>query len=241
MDMHEHARASAPKESCGLLLVVNGLERYLPCENLSANPEISFQLDEELLVEYEHSIVAIVHSHAFGDCFPSGADSLGCEETGIPWKIIDLQGGAAWIYPSDFQDSLIGRIYEFGVFDCFTVIRDYYAWTHHVTLPNYTEDMRNRWLAGEEVYLDMYHEAGFRPVDMEDLQEGDLILFGFPCPRYRKDGKRPVNHAAVYLGNGVILHHTEGHLSSKDLLDGYYLRHARMFLRHQEVFGAVSR
>ena len=43
------------------------------------------------------------------------------------------------------------------------------------------------------------------------------------------------NHAAIYIGDGQILHHLQGRLSSRDLygLDSYYGKSTACVLRHE--------
>jgi cell wall-associated NlpC family hydrolase len=41
------------------------------------------------------------------------------------------------------------------------------------------------------------------------------------------------NHAGIYLGDGLMLHHLYGRLSSRDLYGGWYLESTRAVLRYQ--------
>ena len=40
------------------------------------------------------------------------------------------------------------------------------------------------------------------------------------------------NHAAVYLGDGLILHHLQGRLSSRDVYGGYWQKITTHILRY---------
>jgi hypothetical protein len=52
-------------------------------------------------------------------------------------------------------------------------------------------------------------------VDADDnLKVGDCFLMQVASP--------VPNHAAVYLGDGLILHHLQGRLSSRDVYGGYW-------------------
>jgi len=231
-----HAQACYPREACGITIVEDGKERFIPCVNMDEKPEEAFTMDESILEQFDGSIQAIVHSHCDRPAKPSEADLVGCEETDLPWLIISIPSGETeFIKPSGYEAPLIGRRYVFGIFDCYTLIRDYYSQVHGIKLPEYTKELMNRWREGEEVYLEAFADAGFKEIRFQDLRKGDAILFSFPPPRWARHGKRPLNHAAIYYGKQTILHHTENRLSSRDLLDGYHLQHAKLYLRHKDL------
>ena len=60
---------------------------------------------------------------------------------------------------------------------------------------------------------------------MEELQYGDAILMQL--------GAKLPNHAAVYIGDQLILHHIQDRLSSRDVYGGYYVKSTAMVLRHE--------
>ena len=70
-----------------------------------------------------------------------------------------------------------------------------------------------------------YAEAGFYPVHGE-LEEGDVIIM-------QVRAYEP-NHAAIYLGEGLMLHHLYGRLSSRDVYGGYWKDVTRIILRYGE-------
>lgn len=75
------------------------------------------------------------------------------------------------------------------------------------------------------LYLDHFEEAGFVQVDEVELRPHDAILM-------QAGADRP-NHAAIYLGDNLILHHFFGRLSSRDVWGGYWRKCATHFLRHR--------
>ena len=82
------------------------------------------------------------------------------------------------------------------------------------------------WERGENLYLKHYAEAGFYLVDGEP-EEGDMIVMQIRSTQ--------PNHAAVYLGDGLILHHLYGRLSSRDVYGGYWEDVTRMIMRHRDM------
>jgi cell wall-associated NlpC family hydrolase len=58
-----------------------------------------------------------------------------------------------------------------------------------------------------------------------EMQYGDLLFFNIES--------KLCNHVAVYLGDQQILQHHEKRLSSRDLLDGYYVKALAMVTRHE--------
>jgi proteasome lid subunit RPN8/RPN11 len=100
--LEEHARAEAPNEACGLVVLKGDTaERYVPGRNAAASP-YRFELDtepENWFLEDEGYELAVFHSHVSSPPRPSRTDveNIGLWE-GRPYLILSLRTGelAAW-------------------------------------------------------------------------------------------------------------------------------------------------
>lgn len=221
-----HAKAEMPREACGLVIIFKGRQQYRPCRNL-ANGSDNFILDP---IDYEKAdqdgeIVAVIHSHPNMSAKPSQADLVACEESGLPWHIIGLPS-EQWEYiePSGYIAPLVGRSWSHGVLDCYAIIRDWYKQERNIDLPDF-ERSDDWWKRGENLYLDNFAKAGFKPITQSELQTGDVILMTI-CSSVP-------NHGALYLGDEIILHHIHGRLSTREVFGGYYLKNTTHYLRHE--------
>lgn len=221
-----HARHDSPIESCGLVAVVKGNYQYFPCQNIADTPEEHFILEGWNEVEDQGEVVAIVHSHPITNPQPSLADRVACEKSELPWFIVN-PNTEAWGYcePAGFELPYVGREFVFGVVDCYTLVRDWYAREYGIQLRDY--DRRDKfWDRGENLYLDNFAAEGFRKIPVEEVQRGDLILMNLVSPL--------PNHAAIYMGDQQVLHHVQGRLSSRDVYGGYYGKSTACALRHEQ-------
>ena len=223
----QHAQAEQPKECCGGGCVVKGRRRYFPCRNLAATPDEHFVMDPLDYAEAEDQgeVVAVIHSHPVSNPKPSEADLVACEKTGVPWQIINpLTEEWGYCEPSGHQLPYVGRQFAFGVVDCYTLVRDWYAREYGIQLRDY--DRRDKfWEHGENLYMDNFANEGFSEIPVADVQPGDLILMNV-CSLVP-------NHAAIYLGDQLILHHVQQRLSSRDVYGGYYWKNTACALRHE--------
>ena len=222
-----YAQACDPKEMCGLIHVVKGRKRFYACNNIAATPDEHFVLDpaDYAAAEDLGEIVAVVHSHPTTRPVPSVADQISCNNTGLPWVIVNPKT-EEWgqCEPSDFELPYVGREFAFGVVDCYSLCRDWYQREMGLELDDFPR--RDRfWERGENLYLNSYSSQGFRKIPFEELQYGDAILMQL--------GAELPNHAAIYLGDQQILHHVQGRLSSRDVYGGYYVKSTAMVLRHE--------
>lgn len=229
-----YAQACDPKEMCGLIHVVKGRKRFYACNNIAATPHEHFILDpaDYAAAEDLGEIVAVVHSHPTTRPVPSAADQLSCNATGLPWIIVNPKteewGGCE---PTHFELPYVGREFVFGVVDCYSLVKDWYARECNLHLAEF-ERRDLFWERGENLYVNNYESQGFYRIPFEDLKRGDAVLM-------QLSSDLP-NHAAIYLGDQQVLHHIQGRLSSRDVYGGYYVKSTALTLRHPAVGPALD-
>lgn len=223
-----HASAEYPRESCGLVLLHKGREIYFPCRNTASTPEEHFHIAPESHLEASRigEAIRVVHSHPNASANPSEADLVMCEESKLPWTIIGVPSGTVVHFePTGYHAPLVGRQYAWGVLDCWTLVRDWFKEVRNIDLPDFGSGEPNWWEKGGDLYRQNFQAAGFYEITEKELQHGDCILMA---------NRSPVpNHAAVYLGNQVMLHHMTNRLSCREVFGGYYRKIATHFLRHR--------
>lgn len=196
--LQQYCISQYPKEAI-VAIYDYGIE-YI--ENVHDDPENNFKIAPEKFIEIEEKGVrAILHSHPDAGLYPTKSDMIAQISCGVPFGIIVTDGKDAtkpiWFGDQVEKAPLIGRGFTYGVYDCYSCVRDYY---YHagLILPDFPRDWE-WWLHDENMYLDNFQSAGFHEIQQSDLEPGDSMLFSIRS-------KVP-NHAAVYLGDNMMLHH----------------------------------
>lgn len=222
-----HAREEYPRESCGLVVVVKGRERYWRCRNI-ATEEDQFILNpaDYAAADDAGEILAVVHSHPNLSPKASMADRYAMEASGLPWHIYAIPAGYWANYePSGYQAPLVGREWCYGVLDCYSLARDWYAQHMGLKLSDY-ERCGEWWNKGMNTFADNFGNEGFVRLEPEvNPVWGDALLMQLRSP--------VPSHVAICLGDDLILHHMRDRLSSRDVLSGYYQKNVTHILRHR--------
>lgn len=231
------AAAAYPAEACGLIVrSSNRCLRFVPCRNVATDASDRFEIHPDDWADCEDSgqIVAVWHTHPDASAHPSVHDRIGCSRSGLPWLIQAWPDGTI-LQIQPIQQPLVGREFEFGVQDCYTLIQDYFRLELAITLPDFEREdgfwerkplAEGGWAPGRELYLEGFEAAGFVQAQGEPRPH-DVILM--------QVASEVVNHGGIYLGDGVMLHHLYGQLSSRVPYAGVWHRHTRLVVRHRTL------
>jgi len=234
-----------PNEACGLLINTraNKYELIL-CRNVADDPENYFVMhaEDQIAAERAGEVVGVWHSHTDEDNQASEADMSGCEASELPWFIINISknynpeidaeyrfSDVNVIKPSGFEMPYEGRPYAFGVFDCWLLCRDYLKREKNVTIG-----------VCPELHIPSWWERGVDILN-DNFQSQDLVRLPPGTPRQNGDiffmqlASQVPDHCAVYIGDGMILHHQMDRLSCKAIYGGMYEKHTTHHLRHKDL------
>lgn len=220
-----HAKADAPREACGLVVIVKGREIYFPCRNEAENQsDFIMSAEDYARAEDMGDIVEILHSHPEGKPDPSQADLVSCERSGLPWSIYSVSMGT-WrtISPSGYKAPLIGREFSHGVNDCYSLIIDFYREEYGINLLDF-ERREEWWNKGDDLYMENFRKAGFE-ITNDAPKRGDVILMQIQS--------KVVNHAGIYMGDNIMMHHLIKRLSCREVFGGWYLKNTRAIIRYK--------
>ena len=117
--------------------------------------------------------------------------------------------------------SLIGRQWEYGKADCFSLVRDWFK-LQGVELPDYERPESLQ--SCESIFLEEAERIGFKPVTLQTRQPGDVLIM--------RMGTRTPMHAAVLLPDERILHQQRDSLSAVIPLSRYYLTRVAAVFRY---------
>ena len=213
-----HAQREDPKESCGLLLNVRGKEKYYPCRNLSMTDYQCFIIDPEDYVKADNTgeIIGVVHSHPITPPTPSQADRISCENSNLPWYIVNPK--------TEEWAECIPEAWVWGVTDCWSLVVDLYKQERNLELKDWTRPTTPEEFLLNPLFEQCAWRTGFRELrHNEPLQNGDALLMSI--------GSSGLNHVAIFL-DGMVLHHLTDRLSCKEPYSEWLLKCTGKRLRY---------
>lgn len=227
----EEAAGPNPKEACGLIVAhSNGEERLIRARNVALNPRTEFSIAKEAWLGWDanEGLVGVYHSHVMTSAAPSPADLSMCEATGVTWHIVSLPSrGYRCVQPSGYRAPYLKRDYVYGVHDCYSIMRDFYAWDLGIQLDDFD---RPPLAEVPRMYMDNFERQGFVRLIDQEPQRGDVFLIQIAATQ--------PNHVAVYMGDGMILHHAMKQLSAIVPFAGGWRERTTHHWRHKKMMEA---
>ena len=232
-DIRAHVAAEYPNEACGLIVETGTGQRFIPCRNIAENPAETFTLspDDYLAANEIGEVIMVIHSHPdVVQLVPSEMDRIQCDHSGVEWGIMSWPDGDFCTLSPRGDRELAGRRWVLGHADCWSLIMDYYRMEYGIAVKDYSVD-REWWVDGKEnLYDDNWQAEGFVEIDASSMQPGDMIMMRVQSP--------VTNHAAIYLGDNIMVHHMFGNLSARVPYGKYYRDRTVRVVRRKELVDA---
>jgi len=206
----KHARSELPNECCGFLVQKTDEMVVFRCVNSSSlkNKHFKISAKEYLNAATLGEIISVYHSHIGDNNDFSEHDKVQSEAQNIRYLLYHVKTNQFKEYiPKGKKIDLIGRNFEVGVNDCFSLCLDYYEVEHDIKISkrwkdhSFSVNYSNIWL-----YEKNFKKEGFFEVDKKKIKKGDGLIIN-------KYGEEFPSHAAIYIGNDCILHHPENGFS----------------------------
>lgn len=231
----QHALSEYPKEACGL--IIDGGTEYVPMRNVHESPKMAFRMVQAEFIAYYQAgrISAVMHSHTGADyAAPSRADMNNQAEMQLPWGIVHISENRDIDGPFYFGDQVPiapfeGRQFRHNVYDCYTLLRDFYRQELNITLPIFPREPE-WWVKKQNVLEQNFAKAGFVQIDKTQARQNDVMLCRVQSPK-----DNPVaNHVAIIRDSGRILHHLNRRLSKHEPMQ-MWINTCTTFLRYSGV------
>ena len=210
-----------------MLIDIKGKEKYFACKNLSNWSNQCFIIDPVDYAKAEDTgkILAVIHSHPTTQPIASQADMISCEDSKLPWHIVNPKT-EQWGYyePSGYKPPLIGRHWVWGVTDCWALVRDWYKETKGIILRDWERPITPEEFIADPMFERCAWRTGFRQLRPEEkLENGDLLFMSILTTG--------LNHVAIFI-DGDVLHHLADRISCKEPYNEWLLKCTGMRLRY---------
>ena len=217
-----------PRECCGLIVSNRGKMICVPSKNDSFEKDF-FRVNSKDYLKASNlgEIVAVYHSHTNGNQTFSEFDKFNSISHNLTYVMYCPENNSLLQFSPSYGEfnRYIGRKFEIGNTDCYSLVRDFYESELRVSLGHYYRDQN--WKSHLEELFDKHFEnEGF--FEVSSLTKYDCVLFN-------SGGDKPCSHIALYLGNGLILHQPARSYSRIESLTGRHLKLIKKVIRNKNV------
>ena len=120
----------------------------------------------------------------------------------------------------------IGRAFELGTSDCYSLIQDFYKNEYNIILNNYIRN-DNVFKLNPDIVRENYIKEGFVEIQYKDLQIGDGIVFGLT---------KTSPHIGIFIGNNLFLHFPSEKYSTAQFITDSWKKQIIFCARHKNNF-----
>ena len=221
-----YSESSPDREVCGFVVYSEGNILFKECKNTSQDPnQFKIRSADFLRIKTSCKILYVFHSHILSDSEPSEIDKQKSDSCGYKFLIYSLVSKTFSYYePNGFVIPYVGRDFNIGSKDCFSLARDYFFNEFGIVIRDYprTEFWKNK---NPNLIVDNFKKENFSEISESDLKRNDTILIEDPRTGI-------LCHILIYMGNNEILHHPNGRKSTIENYSERYRKLSKIFLRH---------
>jgi len=224
------------EEICGFIYFKEKEYKFdiFPCKNRAENKINNFIISPQDYLNCSSlgKIVACYHSHVNESVEFSEIDKSNSNAYNIHYILYNIKYDIFNFYsPNKENNPYIGRPFVLGKSDCFTLMQEYalkeekvhIKFPKDLTYPRHLDDIK-------DLYETNFKNQGFIKLDKGiKLNKSDGIMMMFPGV----SDKFPT-HAAVYIGDGLILHQPFNSFSCVNIYDNFFKKHTSYVLRYKE-------
>jgi len=221
--MRHFAEAAHPRETCGFILQDGTV---VECTNTSAELD-HFIISPEDSAQYFDDAIACWHSHINYSGF-SPADIKACKQLNLPYAVWNCGGSETfWLDPHQ-SAGLLGRPWAYGVYDCYSAVRDWYQQQAGLMMGDYPREYEGEWSSrGFTHFEENFAAEGFMRLPLTvPLERGDVILM-------RIRNQHCSNHVAVVEdpSANLLYQHLVGRFSGLTAYSSYFRENTYMVVR----------
>lgn len=229
-EIQEAAEASS-EEICGFLLVdgMGSLVAYPTLNVAHSDRNVRFEISvrEQISFYKTRRTFAIYHSHVLVDEKFSEEDIRTANMAEVPIMVYSKMTRRFNYYcPPKCILPYKERPFILGLQDCVTLVTDYYQKEYNFPMPFFVRGPAMLEEGFKDLF-DYYRSCGFENVTRP--QKGDILLLSILNAGH-------VNHAGIYLGDGVVLHQMMHRESCEQLFDESWLKRVRYILRRPNLY-----
>lgn len=233
----DYAINYAPKEMCGLFVRRGQYIQFNILPNSSLTPDETFVIspfDYAIIEASCDEVLAVFHSHPQQTDYDfTEVDKASCEATGIDWVLFHpASDEIKIIQPSGYIAEYLNRPFVYGIFDCYSLVKDILKKDKNILLADYPrgDNVLEFQQPGWNMFVENFQNEGFLELSPRGvLQKYDVLLFQI--------GSSKLNHVAIVwdTNRNIMYHHLAHRFSSATVFGGNTYRPGKK-LRHHSLF-----